>query len=123
MYVYLQVMEELNRSWVWSQDTLSSVPPLVWSKLLHDIRPLTEFRIGAGNALVLRWAHRQIEEVATSRYLEHINSAFSMLADYFSGTLAQKSLEREKELDTPHPDRGKTAAHKYKVPIDSFHSL
>ena len=94
-----QVLEELSCTGHWSQKTLVSVPPIVWSKLQKKLHPLLQFRIGVGGALVLRWAHRQVEEVAAVQYLglHHVKGgfkAFSMLAEYFSGRLAQ---ERNKE--------------------------
>lgn len=98
-------MDEINCHWKWSQKTLGSVPPLLWSRLLESFRPLLEFRVGVGDALVLRWAHRHVQQVATSLYLglDHErgdgHKAFNMLAGYFSGRLAEEDLEEQEEQE------------------------
>ena len=91
---------------------------VLWSGLLHDLlgRGLVELRLGAGGTAVVCWAHRRAREVACSRYLGSRGDGgdvkqgeeeekeggggvpvrtwvFSKLADYFSGKLAENTVE------------------------------
>ena len=96
-------MKEVNQRWGSDTARLSAVPPLLWSKIFHGLSPFLEFRVGSGGILVLRWSHRQLEEVASSCYLSSKERIFGILVDYFSGKLSE---EIGSEQNTPHSSRG-----------------
>lgn len=102
----IQVMEEIAHTWfpVTSKVAAtpdSSVPPLLWSRLLHIVvSTAVELCKGSGDSLVLRIAHRAIVEVVNARYLpstEAMQAHSSILADYFSGKLAADALKLRRE--------------------------
>ena len=102
-------MEEINGRQSSEITHISAVPQLLWSQLYHGLTPFLEMRRGPGDALVLCWSHRCLKECASSRYLgseEALHARFHMLADYFSGKLAEVMMEEESLKGTPTSDSG-----------------
>ena len=98
-------MEEIALTWPpFKSKTValtSEVPTLLWSRLLQTLLPTAiKLSRGSGESLVLRLAHRAIAEVIHVQYLsskEDKMARSSMLADYFSGRLADACMYKEKE--------------------------
>ena len=102
-------MEEINGRQSSETTHISAVPQLLWSQLYHGLAPFLEMRRGPGDALVLCWSHRCLKKCARSRYLgseETLHARFRMLADYFSGKLAEVMMEEETLKETPTSDSG-----------------
>ena len=103
----LQVMDEVIERQGSATTHLSALPPLLWSQLYHGLTPFMELRRGTGDAVVLRWSHKSLQECASGRYLgseEVLCARSTMLADYFSGRLA---VERESQQLTTAAGSGK----------------
>ena len=68
-------------------------PPLVFVRLLDELREFVVERGSAGGEQVLAFYHRQFWEAASRRYLDSPAaraSLYGLLADYFSGALARR---------------------------------
>ena len=56
--------------------------------------------MGLGGTLVLQWSHRQLAEAARDHYLNSEDTTrkrFGLLADYFSGKLAENTIKDDKQ--------------------------
>ncbi|KAK2159829.1 hypothetical protein LSH36_145g04079 [Paralvinella palmiformis] len=77
----------LNSVYQYHRSPVRRIPPLVWTRLRSEIpNYLTERE--ADGVTVIKWYHRQFDEVAKDRYLRNVNTVkayHSLLADYFLG--------------------------------------
>ena len=97
-------MAEVNSKFSHEDSTaMLSLPPVVWSRICHQIQPLLELRVGVNNSPVLQWSHRKLREIANSRYLSpHTTEIYGRLADYFSGGPQKRETEGvQSETQTP----------------------
>ena len=71
----------------------SLMPSILWSRLLHELFPLLEYRHGEGNTLTLTWRHSLLSEAAKRRYLkdqEIQRDVYTHLANYFGGKFSRQ---------------------------------
>lgn len=94
-------MQDINQTWRSlhslisivadpSPETLTSVPPLLWSSFHMALQPFLDYRLGFGGMLVLRWSHKLLEKVADNLFLSSgpkAHAVLNKLADYFGGKL------------------------------------
>eukprot|EP00056_Hartaetosiga_gracilis_P013517 m.224851 g.224851 ORF g.224851 m.224851 type:complete len:1709 (-) comp13855_c2_seq6:592-5718(-) len=101
------VLQDVFEWWV---PPVRRIPPLIFTRIVSDLRNTLVQRGAEGGITVNAWFHRQHWETATRRYLSDLDDvvlAHSDLANYFAGAFEEgKAITYRTTKDMEAPDRG-----------------